>query len=471
LRGGGFASGVMAGVPGRHGATLWTRLDGVERGGLAQLEVARDRGFQRVVERRSVRVRAERDFTACERVRGLQPGERYFFRFEVASGHSPVGRFRTLRPPDSHEPVRIGWFTCQNYEEGYFNAHPALAREPDLDFVVCLGDYIYEYGGSGRLPGRRDPIGEATTLDAYRAKYNLYRSDPRLRELHSAHAIVPVWDDHEVKNNCWRAGSEGVVEPGFAERREAAYRAWFEHMPVPRFRGERTRIYRLLRAGALADVIFLDERQYRDAQPCGDAEVVPCPDAAAPRSFLGVRQLDWLRRRLERSQAAWKLIANADMIMGLDAIPGGQKFKDTWDGYAAERRELVEFIIAAGVGDVVFVTGDDHDNYAGVVTTTGKVGGLPGALEFVVPSMTSLNTGEILGGGAAAAVSESTHRALNPHLELVDQVNHGYVVTEARRDELLVDFRHTERVDAPEAAVFTAHRFRVPRGNTRLEPR
>jgi alkaline phosphatase D len=470
-RGATFPQGVAAGAPRRGGVSLWTRAEGLE-GPPAPLlvQVASDAGFRHVVHQQRVLADPARDWTAQARVRTpkLRPAREYWYRFESADGGSGAGRFRTLPPRDSAQPVRIGFWTCQAWIEGYYSAHTALAAE-DLDLVVCLGDFIYEYGGSSPLAGRDDPVGTARTLDAYRAKYRLYRSDPALRALQAAHASYVMWDDHEVTNNYWREGaSDGA---GFAARKATAYRAWFEHQPVPVIDG--TRIHRSVRVGRHADVFLLDERQYRDEQPCGDSILTPCPDAKTPgRAFLGARQKAWLQDGLRRSTAPWKVLANGDMMMGLDQpAPGTPKFVDTWDGYQAERAELVSSWLRDGVRDVVVMTGDDHDNYAGVVTTTGHGDGTPGAVEFVVPSMTSQNTSEILQSTeATATASETDARAVNAHLAYVDQRHHGYCVLEASAEEATVTFRHVATVRERAAPVSTARAFRVRRGQVGLEP-
>ena len=161
LKGGRFASGVMSGDPTPRGITLWTHLDGVGGRGAIRLEVARDKDFRNVVMRRTLQTRGSRDHTVKARLGGLRPHERYYYRFETATRKSPVGRFQTALPDDSREPVRLGFFSCQNYPHGYFNAHALMARE-DLDFVVNLGDYIYAEAYHSRADGtgvRDDRIG------------------------------------------------------------------------------------------------------------------------------------------------------------------------------------------------------------------------------------------------------------------------------------------------------------------------
>ena len=480
--GGRFAEGVASGLPRRREATLWTRLSDLEGPARIEYEVARDPGFDRVVHRARVLAAPRGDHCVHPVVprEALRPGASYWYRFATAGAESPVGRFRTLPPSGSRQPVRIGFWTCQDFRVGHYGAHAGMAAEPDLDLVVCLGDYIYETGGTSSIEGRDDLTGAnsdgaAATLSDYRQKYRLYRTDPRLRELHARHAMCFVWDDHEVANNYWREGQSAASTPGFAARRAAAYRAWFDHLPVRRmFAGtpRADQIYRSLGVGGLAELFFTDTRQYRDAQPCGDTPLSPCPDRGAPRTMLGARQKRWLGEAMRRSRAPWKVVVNGVMLSALDQpAPGFSKFLDTWDGYAAERADLVTHWRERVEGDVIVMTGDEHDNYAGYVTPSGRAGEAAGAVEFVVPSVTSDNTSELLGGSAAgAAASEENARGLNPHLSLVDQRRHGYCVLELEAAEARVSFRHVAAREDPGSPVSTTYRLRVPRGRPVVEP-
>ena len=240
-RGGGFSLGVAAGAPySRTGTVVWTRLDGFRRDRLLRLEVARDPGFRNVVHRRVVRAKASADHTVETRLLGrfMRPGREYYYRFYTDDEHSPVGRFRTLPPPDSRDPVRVGFFSCQDYQAGYYNAHAAMAKE-DLDLVVCLGDYTYERTFYEGPPDRRDTLGangdgEVQTLPEYRAKYRLYRRDRNLQAMHAAHPFVAIWDDHEIEDN-WAGASPGEAtgqaRVPFINRRNNGFRAFFEYMP------------------------------------------------------------------------------------------------------------------------------------------------------------------------------------------------------------------------------------------------
>ncbi len=489
LRGGTFAEGVMAGLPHRHGVTLWTRVEGVERSGSIAFEIASDPAFGRVVHRGRTRVAALRDFTAKQRVlapRALQPGTDYWYRFATADSTSPVGHFRTRRPPDSREPVRIAFFSCQGWEAGYYTAHAGLAREEDIDLVVSLGDYIYEETDDvGPRPDRtganRD--GNAQTLADYREKYRLYRSDADLRAMHAAHAFVPIPDDHDIESGY------SATEPGetqgfprrvpFTERKRAALLAMFEHMPIPRIGSDRDRLYRFLRIGANAELFLTDLHRYASPYPCrsdpklGPISVVPCNERWDPaRSMLGVEQKRRLKAGLRNSGATWKVWGSTLMMQGLEFAPGSPFSLGAWDGFAAERSELMEFVLRERIDDLVVVSGDIHTFFAGQVTTTGSADSQTGALEFVGGSISSEGIPDTIADerykDQLGAFTDNV-LLLNPHMAYADTKRRGYCVLECRPGELIAELRSPKTTLEPRSEVETIARFRVARGSRELE--
>lgn len=491
---GAFRQGVASGQPATGGITLWTRLEDLDRASRLQVEISPDRDFRRVIHRKTVVADPTTDFSISHRAepRGLAAGGEYFYRFLTCNQSSPIGRFKTALPADSREPVRIGFFSCQNYAAGYYTALAGLVAEPDLDLVVCLGDYIYERTGEDALPERLDRTGangdsEVQTLPEYRNKYRLYHSDLNLQALRAQVPLVAIWDDHETENN--NAGAQPSPNPGgsntdvrrasYLERRAAGYQAFFEAMPRVRVPAERDRIYGSLRLGANADLLLLDQRQYRDPQPCGDRQAEPCPPAqrdAPGRTLLGAEQKAWLKSELTASRATWKVIGNPVMIMALDLPARNPLNPDQWDGYGAERRELLEHMQASGVQDVAFMTGDIHTFFAGQVTPSGREGvpaidGAPAATEFVCGAVTSKGLEEDIPseGPVGQPVTETGARANNPHFVQADLARRGYGVLEARPDELLVDFRSVGTTQQPQSAVETLARFRVASGTPRVE--
>ena len=484
-RGGTFPQGVASGMPSQQAITLWSRLEGFTRDRIVNLEVASDSGFNRVVARRRVRARAGRDHTVETRLssKALKPGREYFYRFETRTGSSPVGRFRTLRPADSREPLKIVFFSCQDYQAGFYNAHRAIAAE-NADLVVCLGDYIYErtfYEGPRRDTLGANGDGEVQTLDEYRAKYQLYKADPDLQAMHAAHPFLAIWDDHEVEDNYAgpNAGDATLqARVPFLNRKSAAYQAFYDYMPFSRIAGTPRvgdDLYRRVALGANAELFLLDERQYRDDQPCDDAFLTPCPEAESqPRRFLGRRQMNWLKRGLRESSAAWKLIGNQLMVMSLELARGAQITKDSWDGYGHERTELLTHIASRGIENVSFLTGDIHTFFAGDVGLDGR-GPESHATEFVGGSITSLGVPETVEGTTGAPLTReqtvlltNNLRLTNPHLKYTEQLSRGYGIVEARPSELLVELKGVDPMTRSSEAR-SLGRMRVASGVPRVE--
>lgn len=473
-RGGTFDSGVASGEPGTRAMTLWSRLHGIESPRRLRFEVAADPEFRRVVDRGVVRAAPVRDFTVRPRVVSsrLRAGERYWYRFLTRSGSSPVGRFQTARPLDSREPVRIGWFSCQRYEHGFFTAQQALADDDSLDLVLSLGDYLYEEDSSPKIrrDGTGEPNGHAERLEQWRAKHRLYRSDPGLQAMHQKHAFLGVWDDCEVEGN-W-AGTQPSSGPSpvdersisFAAKRANGFTSFFENMPFRPVGGERSRIFRKLRLGSVAELFLLDTRQYRDPQPCADASLRACPTAESdPRRRLGATQEAWLEDGLTRSGATWKLLGNAQMMMALDLPPGQAVGVDSWDGYGVERRRVLERLADRGVRDVVSLVGDVHTFFAGELRTDGRSSGRPLGTEFVGTSVSHDGIETSFGPGVGATIADQLVLA-NPHLRYARFGVRGYAVLEARPDELRVEFRGVRSVAQPRSEAYTLKRFRVAAG-------
>jgi alkaline phosphatase D len=208
-----FAHGVASGDPTDSSAVLWTRLSGVATATRVTWEIARDRQFSRLAGRGEAAALADRDFTVKVEAAGLEPGTRYFYRFRAGDTTSPVGRTRTL-PTGSVAALGFAVASCSNYPFGYFNAYEAMALDPAVDFVLHLGDYLYEYAADGwgaeqgaSLGRLHQPAGEIVTLADYRTRHAQYKGDPQAQALHAAHPLIPLWDDHESANNPWTGGA------------------------------------------------------------------------------------------------------------------------------------------------------------------------------------------------------------------------------------------------------------------------
>jgi alkaline phosphatase D len=472
-----FRHGVASGDPLPDGVVLWTRVTPAEDGPVEVVwRIARDPDLDAVVAEGTGRADASTDYTVHVAARDLEPATTYFYAFDALGRRSPVGRTRTA--PHGHcDRLLLALVSCAKYTAGYFNVYARLAERTDLDLVVHVGDYIYEYGNDdpksapGRSIGRAvEPPHEARTLADYRARYAHYRRDPDLQLLHETHPIVATLDDHELANDAWRGGAGGhdpASEGAWAVRRQAALRAWREWMPVrlPPPPNE-DRIYRTLAFGDLADVIMLDGRTKRDPQTQG-------PEMDAPgRSVLGQEEHEWLVAELSRSEAKWRLIGNDVMVgqvytafmpqeLGNPLSEVGILTKrehgpepDQWDGYTAERAELVRFLEEEGIANVVFLSGDVHTAWAvELKRRPDDRAEVPGAVEFVTASVTTENLDDDLGAEPRTRSLEVERKVMedNPHVHWVNLDAHGYV---------LLDVTH-ERVRASWWFVPETHR-RVP---------
>lgn len=481
--GGSFAHGVASGFPSPKAVTLWTRVSDLHASSKVTLEVATDSHFKHVVHRAQPTAAANKDFTVHARVAGLKPAHEYHYRFHTKNKNSRVGKFRTLPPADSNQPLRIGFYSCQSYEAGYFNAQAGLAKEKDLDLVLCLGDYIYEHHYYDGPAARKDTTGtnkdgDVQSLAEYRQKYRFYQADKNLQDLHAAHPFFVIWDDHEVEDNY--AGdqpdskqSDPTLENSgyprrvpFGQRRKNGYRAFFEAMP--RIAPKNNVIYGAVRLGKMAELFLTDERQYRDPQPCMDAQLQSCPDDRAPgRTFLGAKQKGWLKGAVPKSKARWNLLASETMMMALDSSPGQHANQDQWDGYSAEREEILGHFHDKKVKNLVVLSGDIHTFVAGNLTTTGDQSGTPVGTELVGGSATSLGLPEEL--GVPAATLEALRQSSDPHTIYADFEKRGYCVVTVKKNELDGEFKAVGTTQQPGSPASSLAKFRVKAGTPKIE--
>lgn len=465
-----FQLGVACGDPLPDGFMLWTRLapKPVEGGAMPDRrvpiiwEIARDPQFDDLAGRNWVYARPELAHSVHVDVRGLPSDRWYWYRFRVGDQWtSPTGRARTFPAPDARpDQLRIATASCQNYIDGYYTAHEHLARE-QIDAVVFLGDYIYEYGRGGDDTVRNHRGPRLRTLEQFRQRYGLYKSDPNLRAAHENCPWILTWDDHEVQNNY--AG----LEPSFGDPddfkriRAAAYQAYYEHMPirVP-FPEDPTslRIYRSLQFGDLVRLNVLDGRQYRSGVICsGDIEA-PCDEAfSADETMLGDEQESWLVDRLETSETVWNAICQQTVLAPVN-LDNSIINPDMWDGYQHERQALLDTIGSDRVSNVTVLTGDIHS--AGMAelpadadnpNEAAKIGH-----EIVATSITSGNS--VLGG------SGDITDLIQNRLEYVRYFNggkRGYCVVEYSREKCRIWYRAVSSVEKRRADLTTDRAFEI----------
>jgi alkaline phosphatase D len=485
-----FTLGVASGDPLPDGVVLWTRLapqplDISGAGGMPSVrvpvrwQVAEDENFRTVVRSDSTFAYPELAHSVHVEVSGLQPDRWYYYRFSAGNETSPVGRTRTAPAPGaSPQRFRFAFASCQIYSEGYFTAYEHMAAE-DLDLVVHLGDYIYEYGIPSNGGFRNQPtqlpdylITEPVSLDRYRLQHAVYRSDPQLQAAHAAFPWVVTWDDHEVENNhaglVPEASSQTPSVEQFLVRRANAYRAYYEHMPLRRSSvpaGPDMQLYRRLRFGSLAEFNVLDTRQYRDDQAAGDGTDPPNPESLDPsRSLTGAQQEAWLLDGLGDSGATWNVLAQQVFMAQRDVAAGDALLfsMDGWDGYAPNRDRILGAVAERGVANPVVLTGDVHANYASNLKvdfddpTAPTIG-----VEFVGTSITSG------GNGADTSPTGDLILAENPHIRFFNG-QRGYVSCTLTPQLWRSDYRILPFVTQPGAEIYTRASFVTEAGNPGL---
>ncbi|MCQ4160567.1 alkaline phosphatase D family protein [Roseomonas sp. GC11] len=461
-----FTLGVASGDPWPEGVVLWTRLapEPLAGGGMprqavpVRWQLSEEPEMRRVVREGEALAYPEFGHAVHVELEGLRPGRFYWYRFQAGEALSPIGRTRTAPAPGA-APAGLRFVNagCQHYEHGHFTAWRHIAGEGELDFVFHYGDFIYEYGPRGGQP-RRHNSPEVYTLDDYRNRYALYRMDPELMAAQAAHPFLHSFDDHEVDND-WagpfseedgsRPDRPAVPPELFALRKQAAFQAWYEHMPLRRAqlpRGPEIQAWRGFRFGGLLEVSVLDTRSGRTDQPCGGATAAPCEGWADPAArMMDPAQEAWLMERLRPGRARWQVLAHQVPILKRDfGAPGAPRYSmDKWDGYPAARERLLRHVEESGLRDLIAVSGDVHAAWAGTLHREG--GGAALGTEFTA---TSISSG---GDGSETMANTPKVMAQNPHLGFFNN-RRGYTLHEVAADRFLATYRAVAEVSHPGAA-------------------
>ena len=311
-----------------------------------------DSELRRIVSSGTAETAAARDYTVKVDANGLMAGATYYYAFDVEGEQSPTGRTKTF-PLTGADRMRFALVSCSNYPAGFFNVYASIVKRPDLDAIVHVGDYIYEfaegeYGVGAAINRIPQPPREAISLADYRARYATYRTDPDLQEAHRLLPFIAVWDDHEIANDAWMGGAINhnpeKGEGDWATRKAAAYKAYLEWMPIRESSEPGIHLYRTFRFGGLADLVMLDTRGLRDRQ-------VSSRDAAGladpKRTLMGTAQEAWMFDQLRASQRAntpWTLLGQQIMFASI-TLPGTRPTNtDAWDGYPAQRTRVLDFV-------------------------------------------------------------------------------------------------------------------------------
>ena len=498
-----FQHGVASGDPLADRVILWTRVTPPQPRSSINVSyvVATDPLLTQVVQRGTTKTNPARDNTVKIDAAGLQPGTTYYYRFSAEGATSPVGRTRTL-PVGSAQRLRIAVMSCSNHAYGYFNAYARVAERADLDLIVHLGDYLYEYGpnvyGTTRTP---EPPGEIVTLADYRARHAQYKRDADSQAMLRQHPLVAIWDDHETTNDAWKDGAENHTpgeEGDWATRVNAALQAYYEWMPVrvvdPAVRRNNARAFRF---GNLLELVMLEERLTARSQqlpfstapgstPFGPGFVQSGAFTDPARTLLGDTQEAWLADRLRTTPARWKFLGQGVMFAQLKGVAaansaGGGVFlnSDQWDGYQPARNRIYDIINGnasqPGVGNVVVLTGDIHSSWAADLTqdpnnpnvASGGYNPATGAgsraVEFVGTSVTSPGIDTDTSGGIAGFL-----RSINPHFKYINLNRRGYMLIDVVPERVTCEWWFVDTVASPSPGQSFAVAFKVEDGTQRL---
>lgn len=492
-----FQHGVASGDPLLDRVMLWTRLTLPEyEDEKLAWEVAQDPGFTQVISSGTALACADDDHSVHVDVTGLLPGRRYYYRFHARGQVSPVGRTKTL-PPDDVTHIRFAQASCAKFNAGFFNAYARIADREDLDFLLHLGDYIYELGNApapGQTPGAGigrpfEPLYECKSLEDYRLRYNQYHRDPDVQRMHASLPVISTVDDHEFADGAWRGGADVHDEARdgpWAVRVRDALRARWEWLPVrlpdP---SDPQRVYRSLRFGKLVDLFLINTRIHRD-QP-NPPPAMHDPD----RTQLGLPQRKWLFDELDASAATWRILGNPS-VLGTTWKPGlpesarlpllktkliaadglGPDY-DQWDGYPAERYLLMRKIRDHKLGNFIVLSGDIHIGLAQELKFDPfNPAQKPVAIECVNTSLTSQNFDDKMNWDPRTKSLEYEHELLSlfPEMKYIDLDSHGYNLVDVTPERVQVEWWNVETVLQPTNREWCGAAFRIESGKPALIP-
>jgi len=497
-----FQHGVASGDPLADRVILWTRVTPPSPVSVVNVSfvVATDPALTQVVTRGIAKTNPARDYTVKVDPAGLQPGTTYYYRFTADGENSPIGRTRTL-PVGNVPRLRMAVASCSNHAFGLFNAYRRIAERADLDLVLHLGDYIYEYGpnvyGNLRTP---EPPNEMVTLSDYRLRHAQYKRDADSQAVHRQHPFVCIWDDHETTNDSWKDGAENHTEGtegAWADRVNVALQAYYEWMPVRiPDATQRRKNQRAFQVGNLLDLVMLEERLSGRSKQL--TATIPVPGLGnvfaqvgaftdPTRTLLGDEQEAWLAQRLRGSSARWKFIGQGVMFAHLKAqgaplASGGGLFfnTDQWDGYQPARDRVYDIIKGNAnnppVNNVVVLTGDIHSSWAADLTqdpnnsnvATGGYNGVTGegsrAVEFVATSITSPGLDDPTGSTAGFL------RSVNPHFKFIDFNQRGYMLLDVTPQKAVCEWYFVDTVASISNNQTFGTAFEVQQGTNRLQP-
>jgi len=446
-----FYHGVASGDPLTDRVIIWTRVtpDAGQTGSLTgSWKMATDTTFSTIINSGSYSTDSTRDYTVKVDVTGLQPNSWYYYRFTDNQGiNSVIGRTKTA-PAGGVDSLRFGVVSCASYEHGFFNAYGRLKARNDVDAILHLGDYIYEYakGGYGDTTiGRfHEPTNEILSLSDYRIRHSHYKLDKDLRELHQQYPFITVWDDHETANDSYRDGAENHTpssEGDWHTRKINGVTAYKEWQPIREpDPNDTVKIWRTIPYGNLMNLYMMDTRLYDRDEQVG-ATSGQAGDTT--RNMIGPDQLNWLKAGLTNSTAKWNILGQQVMFAPLK-IGGVAVNMDQWDGYAAERKRIMDHVMNNNIKNIVVLTGDIHTSWANDIpynnynssTGAGSMG-----VEYVVTSVTS--------GSSPLGVPQWIIQSQNSHMKFIDLSKKGYLILDVNNARIQGEWFFVDKVTAP----------------------
>ncbi|MBQ26330.1 alkaline phosphatase D family protein [Alcanivorax sp.] len=466
-----FLHGVASGDPLSDRVILWTRVTPDRDSGedvSVTVTVASDLAMQQTVASYTAIASASSDYCVKQDATGLQPDRWYYYQFSVGDQVSPVGRTRTFPASKTFiDRARFAVVSCANYPYGFFSVYRAVANHADLDFVLHLGDYLYEYGAGeyGDFPERDpQPSHEMITLADYRQRHAQYKTDEDLQAVHQQFPMIAVWDDHESTDNSYRDGAgnhDPLTEGDWAARKQISQQAYFEWLPIrPREPGNHSVIYRNFSFGDLIDLTMLDTRlEGRDEQLTIPADPGRNDE---DRHLISEQQMDFLLNSLSESNSQWRFIGQQVMFAQLNIaeIPSLSERHaqlrgnlsainmDQWDGYAADRLKILNHIDDNDIDNVVILTGDIHTSWASEIyrnpgTLLGDLFDKALAAEFVTPAVTSPGFPDGVAELAGVVIPVA-----NPHIRYVEAKSRGFILVDVTRQRAQGEFYYAQSIES-----------------------
>ncbi len=457
-----FYHGVASGDPLQNAVIIWTRVTPEEDSSTeVSWKVAKDIDMNQIVQEGKLQTDRDMDFTVKVDVVDLEPGTIYYYQFEALGQKSLVGRTKTTATAKI-EVLQLAFASCSNYEWGFFNNYKFIAEDENLDAVIHLGDYIYEYGpgvyGDTSLGRIVYPPHEIISLSDYRYRYSQYRTDNDLIAAHQNHPFITVWDDHESANNSYQNGAQNhnKGEGDWQKRKEVASQVYYEWLPVR----DNKELYRQFDFGDLLSLHMLDTRITGRTVQIDNMAAEDYLDTS--RHIIGNEQFEWLVDGLVKGNK-WKIIGNQVPFgpMINDHNNGEGRYLDGWDGYPAERMRMIRAVKEKKIENLVFVTGDYHSSFAfetdldATQESSDNIG-----VEFVVPSINSANSDEYE-TDERVNYYESRYMLHNPHLKFVNLSDHGYVKLIVSDTSCIAQFLYAETVKQKTDIQFMGQAFEV----------